>query len=70
MFPVYSRKCMLQKAIHNWVEKFSQGHSKIADDAQPGAKWLRQQSTDFYAASFDALAKRWEKCINVVRRIC
>jgi hypothetical protein len=25
-----------RKAIHNWVEKFSQGHSKVADDAWPG----------------------------------
>jgi hypothetical protein len=28
-------------------------------------KWLRQQSKDFYAAGFDALVKRWNKCINV-----
>jgi hypothetical protein len=25
-------------------------------------KWLRQQSEDFYAAGFDALVKRWDKC--------
>jgi HEPN domain-containing protein len=28
-------------------------------------KWLRQQSKYFCAADFDALAKRWDKCINV-----
>jgi hypothetical protein len=28
-------------------------------------KWLRQQSKDFYAAGFDVLVKRWDKCINV-----
>jgi hypothetical protein len=28
-------------------------------------KWLRQQSKDFYAAGFDTLIKRWDKCINV-----
>jgi hypothetical protein len=28
-------------------------------------KWLRQQTKDFYAAGFDALVKRWDKCINV-----
>jgi hypothetical protein len=28
-------------------------------------KWLRQQSKDFYAADFDALVKRWVKCISV-----
>jgi hypothetical protein len=30
-----------------------------------GRNWLRQQSEDFYAADFDALIKRWDKCINV-----
>jgi hypothetical protein len=28
-------------------------------------KWLRQQSKRFYAAGFDALVKRWDKCINL-----
>jgi hypothetical protein len=36
MFPVYSGKCLSCKPVHNWVEKFSQGHSKVADNAQPG----------------------------------
>jgi hypothetical protein len=27
-------------------------------------KWLRQQSNDFSAVGFEALAKRWDKCIN------
>jgi hypothetical protein len=29
MFPVYGGKCLLHKAVHNWVEKFSQGCSKL-----------------------------------------
>jgi hypothetical protein len=28
-------------------------------------KWLRQQSIDFYVADFDALVKRWDKCVSV-----
>jgi hypothetical protein len=28
-------------------------------------KWLRQQSKHFYAVGFDALVKRWDKCISV-----
>jgi hypothetical protein len=28
-------------------------------------EWPRQQSKDFYALRFDALVKRWDKCINV-----
>jgi hypothetical protein len=28
-------------------------------------KWLKQQPEDFYSAGFDALVRRWDKCINV-----
>jgi hypothetical protein len=35
-FPVYGGKCLSCKAVHNCIEKFSQGHSKVTDDAQPG----------------------------------
>jgi transposase len=36
MFPVYGGKCLSRKAVHNWVKKFSQGHSKVADDTELG----------------------------------
>jgi thiamine kinase-like enzyme len=67
MFPVYGGKCLSRKAVHEWVEKFSQGRSKVADDETEVRKWLKQQSKDFYAAGFDALVKRWDKCSNVGR---
>jgi hypothetical protein len=38
MLHVYGGKPLLHKACHNWVEKFSQGRSKVTDDAQPGAE--------------------------------
>jgi hypothetical protein len=37
MFPVYGGKCLSRKAVYRWVEKFSQGRSKVAVDARPGA---------------------------------
>jgi hypothetical protein len=36
MFSIYGGKCLSRKAVHNWVEKFSQGRPKVADDARPG----------------------------------
>jgi hypothetical protein len=33
MFPVYGGKYSSRKAVHNWVEKFFQRPSKVADDA-------------------------------------
>jgi hypothetical protein len=38
MFPVYGRKCLSRKAVHRWVEKCSQGRSKIIDDARQGVE--------------------------------
>jgi hypothetical protein len=38
MFPVYGGKCLLRKAVHNWVDKFSQGRWKVANDAPQSAE--------------------------------
>jgi hypothetical protein len=38
MFPVYGGKCFSRKAVYNWVKKFSEGRSKVTDDARPGAE--------------------------------
>jgi hypothetical protein len=35
MFPVYGVKCLSRKAVHNWLDKYSQGRLKAADDARP-----------------------------------
>jgi hypothetical protein len=42
MFPVYGGNCLSRKAVHNWVQKFSQRRSKVADDETEVLKWLRQ----------------------------
>jgi hypothetical protein len=36
IFLIYSGRCLSREALHNWVEKFSQEHSRVADDARPG----------------------------------
>jgi transposase len=36
IIPVYGGKCLSRKAVHNWVDKFSQERSKVADDARRG----------------------------------
>jgi hypothetical protein len=67
MFPIYGGKCLSCKAVHNWTEKRGK---RSADDEEVETevrKWLRQQSEDFYAAGFDALVKRWDKCLSVGR---
>jgi hypothetical protein len=65
IFPIYGRKCLSRKSVHSWVEKRGKGFADDEETETEVRKWLRQQSEDFYAASFDALVKRWDKCINV-----
>jgi hypothetical protein len=63
MCRAYSGKLLSRKAVHGWVEKFFKKEvrkSQIMPDRV--RKWLRQESKDFYAAVFDALVKRWDKC--------
>jgi hypothetical protein len=69
MQSIFMKKCFLFKAGSACcVKRFSLGGKRFADDEDAETevrKWLRQQSKDFGAAGFDALVKRWEKCISV-----
>jgi hypothetical protein len=48
MQKIFRKKCFLfavesvcrVKRVHNLVEKFSQGRSKVADDTRPGAEMI------------------------------
>jgi hypothetical protein len=59
-FPVYIGKCLSRKAFHNWVDKFSQGRSKVADDARPVGP---------VEIATEATVQRAEEFIPAVRRI-
>jgi hypothetical protein len=60
MFPVYGGKCFWRIAVHNWVEKFFQGRSKVADYARSFAEVAETTRRLLYAP-----LKRWDKCISV-----
>jgi hypothetical protein len=60
MFTVYGGKCLSSKAFHNWVEKYSQGRSKVADDTRPGRP---------VKIATEAAVQRVEKFIRTDRRI-
>jgi hypothetical protein len=73
MLRIFIKKCFLftvgSVCLVNWFTTWSRNSLKdvrksqiIPDQVQ---KWLRQQSKDFFAAGFDSLVKRWDKCISV-----
>jgi hypothetical protein len=50
------------------VKRFRLGGKRFPDGEEVEAevgKGLRQQSKDLFATSFEAMVKRWDKCINV-----
>jgi hypothetical protein len=60
IFPAYGGKCLSRKAFHNWVEKFYEGRSKVADDARPGRP---------VEIATEATVQRVEELIRADRRI-
>jgi hypothetical protein len=56
MSPVYGGKCLSHKVVHN----FSQGHSKVTDDARPGHP---------VEVATEATVQRVEELIRADRRI-
>ena len=70
MLTMYGEHCLSRQAVHNWVKKFSEGRTSIEDEHRVGrpveiAAWFWQQPQEFYAAGFQGLVKRWDKCLNL-----
>ena len=69
MLPMYGEHCLPHQAVHNWVQKFSEGRTSIEDEHRAGQPveiaWFWQQPKEFYAADFQGLVKWWDKCLNL-----
>jgi hypothetical protein len=66
---IFIKKCFLftVRSVCR-AKRFHLAGKSFADDKEVEMevwKWLRQQSKHFCAAGFDAVVKRWDKCINV-----
>jgi transposase-like protein len=36
MFPIYGEKCLSRQALYSWVQKFSEGRTRIEDEHRVG----------------------------------
>jgi hypothetical protein len=70
MFPVNGGKCLSCKAVHNWVEKFSQGRSKFADGARPGAEVTETRVKRLLCCGFRHTGKAMRQVYQYSSRIC
>ena len=66
ILPMYGEHSLSRQAVlHNWVQKFSEGRTSIEDEHRVGRITFRQQPKEFFAADFQGLVKRWDKCLNL-----
>jgi hypothetical protein len=65
MLPVYGGKFLSRKAVHSYVEKFSQGRSKVAEYARLIMEVAETKAKRLVCFGFDAPVKRWDKCVSV-----
>ena len=68
ILPMYCEHCLSRQAVLNWVQKFSEGRTNIEEHPaveRPVRAWFRQQPKEFFAAGFQGLVKRWDKCLNL-----
>jgi hypothetical protein len=63
-------KYLPRKAIHNWVEKFSQRLSKAADDARPDAEVAETTVKRLLCCGFRRTGKAMGQVYQCRRRIC
>jgi hypothetical protein len=62
IFHICVGKCLSRNAVQPWWQTFAHGE-EVETKVR---KCLRQKPKDFYAAGFDALVKRRDKCISVI----
>jgi hypothetical protein len=69
-FSVCCGKCLLRNASHNWVEKFSQGRSKVGDDARPVAEVAETTVKRLACCGFQRTGKAMVQVYQCWWRIC
>jgi hypothetical protein len=70
VFPVYGGKCLFRKVVHNRVKKFSQGRSKIIDDARPDAEVDETTVKRLLCCTIRRIGKAMKQVYQCRRRIC
>ena len=64
MLPTYGEHCLSRQAV---LPKQRLLGEHFPDDVVERAvcAWFQQQPQEFYAACFQGLVKRWDKCLNL-----
>jgi hypothetical protein len=70
IFAVYGGKCLSRKAVHDWVDKFYQGLSKVANDDRPGVEVAQTTVKRLLCCGFRRAGKAMGQVYQCRYRIC
>jgi hypothetical protein len=70
IFPVCGGKCLSRKGVQNWIKKFSQGRSKVADDARKLTEVAETTFERLLCCGFRRTGKVMEHGYHCWWRIC
>jgi hypothetical protein len=66
MLPIYGEYCLSRQAVHNWgSEVFGMEKNYRRQTSSRSAGGDCHVSKEFYAAGFQGLVKRLDKCLNL-----
>jgi len=65
MLPMYGEHCLSCQAVHNWVQKFSEGRTGIEDEHRAGRPVEIATPEMLQRVEDRGLVKRWDKCLNL-----
>jgi len=63
MLPMYIEHCLSRQAVHNWVQKFSEGRTSIEDEVGRQVEIATPETLQLVEDR--GHLKRWEKCLNL-----
>ena len=61
---MYGEHCLSCQAVHNWVQKFSEGRTNIEDEHRAGQP-VEIATPETQRVEDRGLVKRWDKCLNL-----
>ena len=61
---MYGERCLSRQAVHNWVQKFSEGRTSIEDECRT-SRPVEIATPETLYGGFQGLVKRWDKCLNL-----
>jgi len=65
MLPMYGEHHLSRQAVHNWMQKFSEGQTSIEDEHRAGQPVKIATPETLQRVEDRGLVKRWDKCLNL-----